>query len=212
MTKSMNNGIISSAVAIGLAGSAQGAVTLAFNAAFFGGVNSNFADASGVPSNDLSYGVVVDGNGDGWLSGYGGVIPSLNAAVELADLRGNPTDDVLYLAGDLTQDTSFMLEDDLETPGGVGGILGVAFNYVGTTSPGDAYGIVWFDGQSAGLLTDPEFVIPGDGSIVTHATVFEGPDPIRPATGLTFGVSIVPEPGIAMLGGLGLIALLRRRR
>lgn len=201
--------------AIAVAGTvaSQAAVTATFNSAFAGGVSANFADAGGTVSNGLFYGILVDGAGNGFLTTYDEVVPALGPAAGNVGLAltsgGLASDDRLYFAQDLTSDTSLLLEGDFLTSGGNGGITGVAFDFAGDVGAGDVFGIVWFDGISAGLLEDGSFVVPADGNVSTFDGPFVGADPVRSATGLTFGV---PEPSVALLGALGIFGLIRRRR
>jgi hypothetical protein len=77
--------------------------------------------------------------------------------------------------------------------------------------------IVWFDatalggtiqgGDKYGALPLPAFTIPADGAAVNFSSNFVGVEPVRMAD-MTF----VPETSTALLGALGALGLLRRRR
>jgi len=191
-----------------------GTVTLSFNAPFTGGVSSNLANAAGVVTNGMSWGVIVDANGDGFASSYDSV--SFSSGQHALTIGGVSSDDVLIISTDLTQSTALFTEGDFITPGGNGGVTSITNLSVvsnGNVNAGDTFRLVWIDpgGASAGSLSNASFVLPSDGaSSDAFAQAFVGSDPVRPATGITFVA--VPEPSAALLGGLGALALLRRRR
>ncbi|WP_265594539.1 hypothetical protein [Haloferula sp. BvORR071] len=187
----------------------RGAVTIAFNAPFSGGMSSNLANSLGVVSNGMKWGIMVDTNANGFLSVYDFVPLVQGASISLTTNGGEATGDRLILALDLTSDSSQggqALEGDFLTPGGNGGVSGISFALSNGLAAGQSFFLVWFDGtfERSGFLGSPQFVIPADGQTVTYAQVFEGLDPIRPAS--------FPEPSSALLGLLGAFGLWRRRR
>jgi len=190
--------------------SATGTVTLSFNAPFTGGVSSNLANASGTVTNGMSWGIIVDANGNGFSTSYD--LVSFSSGQHALSVGGVSSDDVLIISTDLTQNTSAFLEGDLTTSGGNGGVTSITnLAYSGNVASGDVFHLVWIDpsGNTAGSLADASFVLPSDGSSSdAFAAAFVGTDPVRPATGITF----VPEPSAALLGGFGALGLLRRRR
>jgi MYXO-CTERM domain-containing protein len=200
------------------------AVSINFSNDFDTGVPQGLSNTLGVPTNGLVWGIVVDGFGNGLTGFYN--VPNFTAgsSTVLSSVNGNvATDDVLYIStSGLTADTSSGTEGDGVTHGGVGGIYDIVgidlSNGVGT---GDKFYIVWFDGCSVGTLTDPSFIIPAAGASVALADPFVGIDPNRTA-GLAYvgtsgtstgpGFSFCPEPSSALLGAIGALGLLRRRR
>jgi hypothetical protein len=217
------------ALAVMAMGSAFGAtVSINFNGDFDTFVPQNFANAAGTVSNGLIWGIVVDGGGNGLITTpslrYDQVAKAAGQSYVLS-VAGAATDDVLYIAQGLTANTSGSTEGDFSTPGGNGGIYGITgvttdLNGVAT---GDKFYVVWFDtaGGVAGTLTDASFLIPANGASVDLTAPFAGVDPIRTA-GLAYvgtsgtstgaGIAFVPEPSTALLGAIGALGLLRRRR
>ena len=204
-------------VSVALASSsAHAAVTLQFSVPFSpgSGVANAFALASGTPSNDLFYGIIVDGTRNGFLATYDPVMFAVGSANGNAgNLLGNGgvlTDDRLYFAQDRTADNSALTEGDFSTTGGTGGISGLTLDFAGDVNAGDPFAIVWFDsnGVDAGLLTDPSFLIPSDGAIADNSSPFVGEDSARPANDIT----LVPEPSTLLLSAFGVLGLLRRKR
>lgn len=204
---------------LAMATASNGAVTISFNSPFIGGLSSNLANQAGVVSNGLQWGLIVDGTGNGILDFYDAVVTG-SGLFSSSVL----TDDFLFLATTTTSDSSqggAFTEGDFATPGGNGGIGTIAFDLVGSAGAGDAFRIVWFDGSKLGELADASFILPADGQIVTLDAPFVGVDPTRNA-GLSYlgtaaasngdGITIVPEPSAALLGVVGALGLLRRRR
>jgi len=218
----MKSKLIATTAFLALAGASMASVTLSFNAAFSGGVSSNLANQAGVVSNGLFYGVIIDTANNGVLAQYGAIVPALGSSYSLVTTTSTSTDDILILATDTTSNTGTLLEDDFLTPGGNGGVLGVAdINLSGGIGAGDKFFLVWLDGNKAGSLTDASFTIPADGSLVDYGAPFVGVDPVRNAlssyvgtsgTPTGVGITFVPEPSAALLGALGALGLLRRRR
>ncbi len=222
----MKKTLITSVILAALVSTSFATVTLSFNSPTSGGINglstSNLLDTTGV--NGLVWGIVVDANGGGfdtenWTSW------TLSTTTTGFAIPGS-TGDILYIgsSNNLTQTT-------IGTQGGIGGVNQIAsLNIVGQASvngsgntlatvAGDAFAIIWFDagvaigestnGVNFGLFQHSSLKLPGDGFSINYGPGFAGAEagtPLRP----TF--SIVPEPSAALLGGLGLLGLLRRRR
>lgn len=194
----------------------MGSVTLSFSSETVSGL----ANLAGVPSNDLYYGIIVDAGGNGFTGSYGKIDFALDTVYILnASVTSEATDDVLITAKYLTYDAG----------AGDGGIFDVGpFDLIsGLTggaaiNTGDVFRLVWFgaDGK-LGTLADASFTIPADGALQDYTAPFVGTDPVRSAgqsysgTGAQStgpGFEIVPEPSAALLGAVGALGLLRRRR
>ncbi len=195
---------------LALAPLAPATVTLEFNNAFAGGVSSSLADAAGNVSNGLIWGIIIDTTGAGFSSTYDPLPLTIGAKWTLTtDGAGNGN--ILITSIDLTQNTDLLFEEDFTTPGGDGGITGIAGIFledgVDTSNP---FRLVWFDpsGTSAGYIDDPSFILPNDGDLAYYDGPFLGIDPVRPAT----GIALIPEPSALLIGSLGILTLLRRRR
>jgi MYXO-CTERM domain-containing protein len=207
------------------AGPAFGTVSLNFNAEFESGVPQNFANSLGAVSNGLIWGVLIDAGGNGLsVTPYDAIAggPALGSNYVLSSATV-ATDDILYIATQTTSSTAGSIEGDSVTTGGNGGIYDL--NNISLVSngvnAGDKFYVVWFDGSLGGTLTDATFVLPADGSVLNYGVPFVGVDPTRNA-GLAYvgtsgvstgaGISFVPEPSAALLGAVGALGLLRRRR
>ncbi len=175
-------------------GSASATVTLTFNK---GGFLGETGQTTGI-----TWGIVVDAAGDG-LDGL--TPPGYRAGFTLANntiLTGS-NDDFLFLSAGTT------------VGAGGGGFLTQVAGV--TDAEGRAFGIIWFDstvqaGETAGQLdtygfyTQANFIIPAPGASVTIPGITNTPTNAL----LPFGV--IPEPSAAILGAVGLLGLLRRRR
>ena len=217
-----------------------GAVTLTIssNSAGFGVLTGlqNSLGAQGA----LVWGIVVDGAGNGF-QGASGVLrydptfsysnTSTNSTgFALTVNNGVATDDVLYIS------TNLMATSTNTNDGGANFFRPTLINNVtlGSTAggvsplvnPGDAFAIIWFDatafggaaanGQKYGLLSAPTtadplqgLVLGNDTSGLNYAKNFIGVESANPAN---FTLGAVPEPSAALLGAMGALGLLRRRR
>ncbi|MFK7909364.1 MAG: PEP-CTERM sorting domain-containing protein [Akkermansiaceae bacterium] len=204
--------------------SSNAAITIAFSESFSstGGIATNFANAAGTAANGLTWGIIVDNSGDGFLAAY-----DISGSGTSAQIQGG--DDKLYISAQTTSDTTGQSEFSPtfvpEGFGGAGSLTAVSFN-----SPHAAntpFAIVWFDSSAAfddassstaGILTNSDvtgtpFLIPSDdppGGTFAISAWARGDDPVRSATGLN--ITFVPEPSSTALIGLGGLALLLRRR
>jgi uncharacterized protein (TIGR03382 family) len=195
--------------------SASNAATVfQFNEAFSGGISSNLSNAAGLAAtNGLFWGIIIDKDG-GSLSRttFDPIVPTFSSVVALT-AGGAATDAIVVFADSFTADQSFGggFTDVSGTTGTAGGVSAITVNYTNGIVAGQTFQLIWFDSvtKTAGVLSSPEFVVPADaGNVVTVDDVFIGADPIRAATGITF----IPEPSTMMLGALGALGLLRRRR
>lgn len=205
-------------------GVSQAAMTLQF--ASTSAVLTNLQNSAGLSNQTLVWGIVVDTGNNGFLSGLYG-----NNGLSFTDnsAGGLPNGQFLSIAnGGLETDDRLYISTNLMTLSGTGdNSTGFArptnlsgLNYTNGVTQGDAFALIWFDvtsktgqtvelGAKYGFLTNPGFVIPADaGSSVSFATLFTGADDARPAN-LALGI---PEPSAALLGAIGALGLLRRRR
>jgi hypothetical protein len=182
----------------------------------------------------LVWGIIVDGNNNGLQSGaylgngINSTVLQSKLGAQILNTSAGATDDVLYLAGSVfsasgTADSSTGKARPLS-------ITNIAMNANGVGT-GDAFSLVWFDLDSVDIgnvttitstanSTVPNLLaglkygvlgvsqaLPTDGQTLTIASNYTGADPVR-----TANFALVPEPSAALLGALGALGLLRRRR
>jgi hypothetical protein len=198
---------------VALAGSAQGAVTLQFSTTSV--FATNFANGAGVGGTQMVWGIIVDAAGNGFnTTAYN---PGFTVAGNLGTGTLIGADDVLYMAPavmTLTTNTNDGAEVGMNR---VTTLTSLVMS--GLVNTGDAFAVVWLDktafggtvvgGDKFGFVTNAAFVLPADTATVNLSAPFTGPDPLKAMTG-TFGV--IPEPSTALLGLLGVLGLVRRRR
>jgi hypothetical protein len=201
----------------------QGAATLTFSAVTgaTAGVLTNLAGSTGTTNLARVWGILVDTAGDGFSLGqYEATNISMVASSSTKlSIASGLSDDTLYIAPALMVNTNNATLD--------GGTLATGnlarpttYTNIGTPngSVGQAFYLVWFDDAAAlgiaakgddkfGAFRLPSFTIPADGASVSFAPSFVGADPVRLAN-----LSFVPETSTALLGALGALGLLRRRR
>ena len=216
---------------IGTLNSAQAAVTLSFSD---GTTNylTNFANGAGVSvatdgSNRMVWGVIVDGGSDGfnganssifYQSGFS--LAANNTGILLsATTNGTDTfatNDVLYIASAVMASSATASDGASANMNRVMTISGLV--YSGNVAAGKAYAIVWFDrtalGGTAGQglkygVMPTGLVLPADPGTSSLGPNFAGADPLKT---LDFTVGAIPEPSAALLGAVGALGLLRRRR
>ena len=166
-------------------------------------IRTQLANSSGVATNDMYWGVLVDSTDDGFAVTSTGEITAFDFTTNGA--YGNDS----FFVGSST--TAFFAP--------LGG-AGVAANTSpitlgGNVSAGDSFGIFWtdkasgsgVDGDAYGFVSVSGAVLPSDGSTTPFNTVFTG-DPY------TAQGSIIPEPSIfALFSGIfALGAVMLRRR
>lgn len=209
-------------LALGLTGLSQAASTIGFS----GTTNyaTNFLNGTG-GTTVMAWGILVDSTGNGFLDGQ--YLPGFslaagsgtNAGAPLAlSTSGGVTDDYLVMSGNLMNLTT------TTTDGAVAGLNRItglnSFNYVGQMGGGDAFKIIWFnqatlggtaaEGLAYGTFQTPTLnTLPPDPTAsISYQSAFAGADTAKP---MAF-VAGVPEPSSALLGAIGALGLLRRRR
>lgn len=207
------------AVAVGIsATSVQAATTIQLSEPYSGGIPNNFANAAGVATNGMRWGIIVDTSGNGFASS-GTAYNAYTAGVTTAGFltsSGGLTDDY-YVPGSLTVDASIFTGADGGSTAGAGSIMdNIVVDYTNGMSAGDRFAIIWFDSNSGatgakyGFFTDSSFVIPADaGTAVPFSSIFAGNDSIRSASN-TF--QAVPEPSKFLAFSFGMLGLMLRRR
>ncbi len=215
--------ILALATTIAATAVSQAAVTLQF--ASTTAVLTNLQNSSGATNQTLVWGIVIDTTGNGFSGDY---IPGISVSDN--GVANSPNGQFLSTSSGVTDDL-LVISQNLMTLSGTGdGSTGFArptnltgLNFLNGVSQGDAFALIWFDyttktgqasanGDKYGLLGNGAFVIPADsGSSVSFASNFSGADAARPAN-LTFGTAPIPEPSAALLGAIGALGLLRRRR
>lgn len=179
---------------------------------------TNFANADGSVSNGLVWGLIFStGNSTFSVFDNGFVLStSLNGTL----IAG--TDDYFISSAVLTaQGTT----TDAANPGKINIMNSIQMNVPATNSivTGTPFAVIWFDstvtsatqalgaGTKYGILTDPLMVVPAAGATQNVSSLFSTtPDPTKLANGRT--VTGIPEPSSALLGAIGALGLLRRRR
>jgi hypothetical protein len=215
---------VSLLAALSLIGISQGSVTLGFSTTtvYVSGFQNGAGSING-PEARMVWGVVVDGEGDGF-DGAGPTIPYddgftlaySNTGTALNRWDGTATDDRLYIASAVMASNTFANDG---TAVGDNRILTLAaIQFAGSAGVGDRFAVIWFDtttlggtageGLKYGLLENINFTLPNDGFVVSYASSFEGADPSKPLT----AALDVPEASTALLGLLGVVGLARRRR
>lgn len=164
---------------------------------------ASVGNAGGVATNGLTWGVVVDTGANGF-----GFDMNFLAPLNLVDGFINGSDDYLYLSANTTT--------ALGPSNGV--VTSVVANYDAdaAVTGGQAYKLIWFDGVAAGGALDngqsyglsaATSALPAGNADLQQPAEFVGDNGAA-----SNPITVVPEPSIALLGGLGLLGLIRRRR
>jgi len=216
-------------LALALSGSLHAAQTLQFAATGATGVFTNLQSSTGSTTSTLVWGIVVSTTNSTFAGStaaspydFSGLVVSDNLTLTngqaLTVSNGTATDDRLYISSNLmslsgTGDSS----TGVARPTNLNSLI-----YSNGVTAGDSFALIWFDfttktgqsmslGDNYGMLALPGFVLPADaGSSTSFASLGAGADPVRTAS-LELGVP-VPETSTSLLGALGALALLRRRR
>jgi len=197
-----------------LAQSAYATITLQFSLGITR-IASNFANAGGVATDGMNWGIIIDTNSNGFdLGSYAPF--TIGSALALSTGAG-PSDDYYVPAPTTTADTSAFTETSTGAAGGHGTITIIPNVPFGTNgiSLNDPFILVWFASNGAaagdkyGAFSNAAFLVPSDGSTTDMSAPFAGADPLRLAD-----LTIIPEPSslLAMLSGAVTIGCARRGR
>lgn len=209
----------------------HGAVTLQFSSTT--NYLSNFANASGTAiasdgSNRMVWGLIVDtlGNGFGGASAatpyrhgfsLAGNTTGISLTTTTDGLDTVASDDVLFIASAVMASSTAATPPDSSLTNMNRVLSFTSMNYGGGVAQGMSYAIVWFDqlalggtsleGQKYGIFATG-LLLPADPGTYNVSASFAGADPLKTMD----YVLTVPEPSAALLGALGVLGLLRRRR
>lgn len=205
--------------------SASATVTLQFtitpNAA------AGWANSAGQNNQTLVWGVIVDSSGNGFngvnFNSFDGGSYASSASYDGGfSLAANVTGTLaLTVGGVATDDIIYIGASNMATGGTFDGATGLAkitsisnMVYGAGINPGDSYAIVWFDTTARGtaqgnygIYRESWMTLPNDPGTYDVSVNFAGAE-LDKTTNLT----LVPEPSAALLGMLGALGLLRRRR
>ena len=206
---------------LGISSVASATVTIQLAEPFSGGIPSNLANAAGVITNGMQWGIVVDTTGNGFANSgtsYDAYAAGVTTAGYLG-ANGTTTDDY-YIPGTVTKNGAGLFEGDFTTQAGNGSIVDDLNNVPLPTagSAGKNFALVWFStsssngGDKYGFFTAGAFTMPTDGQTVSYGSPFVGNDPTRSATSTFASLVAVPEPSRMLLAGFGALGLMMRRR
>jgi len=219
------------ALFVGFTTLSQAAVTLSFSTTSV--YASNFLNGSG--SSDgaaarMVWGVVVDvaGNGFGGASATSAYRGGFNLAstpggvvmtTTTDGLDSVASDDVLFIAG------SVMAQNSNANDGsaiGMNRLLSFSNLAYGTggVAQGQSFAIIWFDALALTGTADTGLkygvyemtslnTLPADPGTYALSPAFTGADAPK---AMEYAINVVPEPSAALLGAIGVLGLLRRRR
>jgi hypothetical protein len=209
-------------LALALTSLSHAASTIAFS----GTTNyaTNFLNGTGAATSKLIWGIIVDSGRNGFADGQ--YMPGFSLAAGSGTNAGAPvqlsissglTDDYLIVSGNIMNLTTNT------TDGGTVGINRItglnSFSYAPTMEGGDPFKVVWFNATALGgtaaaglkygtFQTATLNTIPADPTpSINYQAAFAGADAPKP-----MAFTVVPETSAALLGALGALGLLRRRR
>lgn len=198
------------------------------------GVLTNLQSSTSNATSTKVWGFLVDTSAaqDGFLGtglySPGASLASATQTILTTLVGGNPvnTNDVLAIAANIMVNSdNATLDGGTIASGTLARPLSLTLNYTNGIAAGQQFRLIWFDttvnaagtvvaGNAAyGLLSNAVFVVPGDGTANLNLTSnFVGVDPVRTASNTFAPGAAVPEPSAALLGMIGALGLLRRRR
>lgn len=199
---------------------------------------TNFQNGTGSNTATMVWGIVIDTTGNGFAGTganpySGGFTYAGNSAspFQLSTVGGGLSDDYLVISTNLMNLTTNTNDSQ---PGGINRITNISsLNYINGISAGDTFRVIWFDvtalsgtattGTKYGMYEMPSTVITvaagtniagntlgADPGTYNYSPAWSGADASKPME-FTLGVPI-PETSTSLLGAIGALALLRRRR
>ncbi len=219
---------------LALASTANAAISLSFTQTG-GGSLTNFLNGAGTGTTAMVWGLLVDTGGDGF-QGMSALNPydegfSLNATttgLALTTGNGTATNDRLFIAAGFMSVNTAVVDS---APVGVNRLLSItSMNIASPVAFGQNYAVIWFDsttrvtstegmkygifvpaGASVGAAnTTTNNVLPGTDGTYNYGNTFSGADT---AKSMSYALGTpVPETSTSLLGAIGALALLRRRR
>jgi len=206
---------------IAATGYSQAASTLTFGSSSI--FATNWANGAGTGGSLLAWGIVIDTDGDGFDSSS--YFEGTNYATGLQTMKlsaSTNSDDVLFVgsSGNLMTLTTNANDSGAIGLNRIGAVASVP--YTNGISQGDSFAIIWFNktalggsavaGDKFGVFTNAAFIMPSDGTASAPFTsVFTGADTLK-TMNFSFQGEVIPEPSAALLGAVGALGLLRRRR
>lgn len=196
---------------------------------------TNWLNGAGAAGSLMVWGIVVDAAADGF-DGDDALTPydagfTYSSASTLGGVTLNymstpstsiASDDVLYISGNLMNLTTNTTDGGSIGLNRITNLSGISYTKPGVAS-GDEFRVIWFDitalggasadGTKYGMFDMPSLdTLQNDPGSYPVAAAFAGADTAK-SMGFTLGGALpVPEPSAALLGALGALGLLRRRR
>lgn len=209
---------------IALSMSSEAAVTLTISAVTgaANGILTNLQSSTGNATDARVWGILVDTTNNGITPTLyqGGFSLAGSSTTTMSLVGGAATDDVLYISPSLmANSTNATLDGGTISSTGLARPTTFASIPTPNGSVGQQFYVVWFDanvlggtaanGSKYGSFRTADMLLPADGASVSFASNFVGADPARLASNTLVGI---PEPSAALLGAIGALGLLRRRR
>ncbi len=208
-------------LALGMVSSVSASVTIQLSEPYTSGIVSNLANGSGVITDGMRWGIIVDTTGNGFANG-GTSYDAYAAGAATSGFMGanGSTSDDYYIAGTFTGDASNLnlKEGDFTTVPGHGSIVDdLVVPFTNGVGAGGKFALVWFSsgstaGEKYGFLSDASFVLPSEPGVGSYGAVFTGNDPTRAASNTFAAIVSAPEPSRMLLVGFGAFGLMLRRR
>jgi hypothetical protein len=205
--------ILSSFILLALANSACATVSLTFSNTGTSAIADGYSNSSGTPTTGMTFGLVVDTDGDGFSAGSWNAFDALSSG--FLTVGGIATDDYYVIGTSDYNGGGFLTEDGSSFGGDAGSIVDMlGINVLAESLATKSYGILWLETDTSassyyGFL-DSTLLMPSDG--VTgdvSATLSE----LTPGSA-SHQIQAVPEPATyaAIAGLLALGAVMVRRR
>ncbi len=202
----------------GFATTSSATITLQMSVPFTGSVATNFANAAGVATNGMDWGVVVDTGGTSGVFAMGSYLPFSITTPGFLSTASGLTDDYYFPAPISARTTNGAGLTELGggnagVNGTIGTIANVPFGGSTNIAQNQKFGLIWFSTNSAstvgakyGFFADAALTVPADSQTVDRSAPFAGTDPVRTAS-----FSIVPEPSALTLLAVSSVLFVRRR-